>query len=402
MKRMKLAILGGSSPFTAALIDAMLESVEAIGIGELVLYGRNVRNLEIVGRYAQRVLGPCGWTCRQTNCIGVALDGADYVVHQIRYGGLALRAEGERFCHALHLAADETLGPAALITALQMISGLRSTVSSIQRYCPHAWNLNLTNPLSSVTAVMCHWGLTRCVGICELPQVTLEMVAKRCQADVAAVTWNYAGLNHRGFLYAIRRGSRDLVEEFAEWLDHQGIPEISADVIRELQAVPLKYFSLVTDPTTVPPHRAEFLAHLREKILCELSDAPHHSPSSLTMRYLEWYPRAVVPMIAALQTDESSVQVVNVLDSGGVVLEGKAEVSSRKIELLRRPSLSVAAQAWLDRFERHERSFVRTMLAPTERSIRETISFDPVVPASRVTEVTRKLCGTIYELPVSA
>ncbi len=66
-----------------------------------------------------------GWRSTCTTSLAEALDGADLVVHQIRYGDLAGRAADERFAAELGAAADETLGPGALRSALRPAPALR-------------------------------------------------------------------------------------------------------------------------------------------------------------------------------------------------------------------------------------------------------------------------------------
>ena len=80
----RLTILGGSSPFTAGLIDALLYRVEELRPCYLVLHGRNRELLNLVCRYARLRLAPYGWRIDSSTEMQEALAGASIVVHQIR------------------------------------------------------------------------------------------------------------------------------------------------------------------------------------------------------------------------------------------------------------------------------------------------------------------------------
>src|SRR5271163_542825 len=146
----KLAILGGSSPFTAAFIDALAQAGYRLPPCALWLHGRNGQNLESISRYSAACLEPLGWSVNSTTLLREALEGAYIVIHQIRYGGLDGRAEDERIAAEYGAAADETLGPGALHSILRTVSELRSVSREIALSAPEAWVLNLTNPLSAV------------------------------------------------------------------------------------------------------------------------------------------------------------------------------------------------------------------------------------------------------------
>jgi 6-phospho-beta-glucosidase len=209
----KLVVLGGSTPFTVGLIDALTAVAERLPVHELMLYGRHRRNLQLVACYARQQLEEIGWCVQSTTEIAQALTSATLIVHQIRYGGMEQRAACEAYCARVGVAADETLGPAALLSAMLSRPGLRATCLALRRYCPEAWVLNLTNPLSSVTALMLAAGVPRCIGLCELPWVTVQEAAQVLEAPATELEWSYGGLNHRGFIYQLRYQHRDLLRE---------------------------------------------------------------------------------------------------------------------------------------------------------------------------------------------
>jgi 6-phospho-beta-glucosidase len=379
--RLRLAVLGGSSPFIASLFDALAEAGEDLEPGTLVLHGRRLDVLAAVGRYARRRLGPQGWQVDWTGDLASAAEGASVVLHQIRYGGLDARRDDEQLAEELGCPADETLGPGGLLAAIRMAPALRLTAAELQRASPDAVVLNLTNPLSCSTALLASAGVRRVVGLCELPHTTLSLACQLLRVSEREVSWAYAGLNHRGFIYLLDHGHRNLLTELPERLGRATLGGIGADTIRDLGALPLKYFALFGRAAPRPPRRAEFLRLLRERILQELEEDPDRTPPSLGLRSLDWYRQSVVPVLCALHADAAEPAVVNLPAADGIVRELRATVSRGGIVPETAPPTPAAVAAWLARFEAHERRVVAAAAEPTRRTVAAAVEADPLVPA---------------------
>jgi 6-phospho-beta-glucosidase len=387
----KLTILGGSSPFTAALVDALKAAHPAVPPQVLGLYGRNRSHLDLVGRYAETHLGALGWTVRTTTCCAEALSDATCVIHQIRYGGMAGRAADERLAQAHGVPADETLGPAGLAAALRMVPALHDLSALIGRSCPGAWVLNLTNPLSIATAVLSRDGVRHCVGLCELPWYTLREACRFLGLPARAVRWGYSGLNHRGFIHELVYQGRDYLTALPGLLGEERLGGITAAEITELAAIPLKHFQLLRRRGAAGGGRAEYLLRLQANLFAEMRASVSRSPPSLTKRYLEWYPGAVVPVLAALAAGDGRPEVVNVWREGDVAWEVRARIFPGRYEILPVPQPSEAVRRWLEVFAAHERAALAAALAPTRERIENALAADPVVPEKKVGALARAL-----------
>ena len=74
MTRRKVAVLGGSSPFAATLLDELGGgAVEAM---TLSLFGRDREALDLLATYGTHRLGSLGWRVTGTADLAAALDGA--------------------------------------------------------------------------------------------------------------------------------------------------------------------------------------------------------------------------------------------------------------------------------------------------------------------------------------
>jgi 6-phospho-beta-glucosidase len=263
---------------------------------------------------------------------------------------------------------------------MRMAPALRLTAAELECVNPDAVVLNLTNPLSCSTALLASAGVRRVVGLCELPQTTLAQACHLLGVPERDVTWAYAGLNHRGFIYLLDHGRRNLLGELPERLGGATLGGIGADVIRELSALPLKYFALFARRAPRPPRRADFLQVLRDRVLRELEEAPNRTPPSLRLRALDWYGQSVVPVLRALHADAAEPSVVNLPAADGVVRELRATVSRGGIVPDAAPPPPPTVAAWLSRFEEHERRVVTAAAEPTRRSVAAAVEADPLLP----------------------
>ena len=110
--QMKLTVLGGSGIATPELITMLARAQERPAL-DVVLHGRTADKLQIVGgvcaRLAQEAVAPLAVSF--TTDLDSALEGADFVLNQIRVGGYAARAFDEMFPRELGLPGEETVGP---------------------------------------------------------------------------------------------------------------------------------------------------------------------------------------------------------------------------------------------------------------------------------------------------
>ncbi len=424
----QLTILGGSSPFTVGLIDALRGSWPTDGFMHIQLHGRNLVNLRRMRDYAEASLASQPCTVSYTDSIEHALDGADAVLHQVRYGGFAERSRDEDFAANHNVLPDESLGPAGLRAAIRMAPELQRLATLLRTYCPNAWVLNMTNPLSVAVALLAHHGVRNVLGLCELPLVTARIICARLGIREQDLRWSYAGLNHRGFLYdfqlaetrstpsspasptttALNQGPYDnndddilgqLVRALATARTaQQGSPYqpningISDDVIRSLGAVPLKYYRYLSGDVTISRGRAQSVALVREQIEAELQSHPHMQPTSLGQRSMDWYPLAVVPMLAALAAGDGQIHVANYVEaSTGLAREAKVRVYSDRVEPVPSASPPPQVQTWMQRLVAHERAVVTAALDPSRSHIAAALEADPLVPANHARALARAL-----------
>ncbi|MEU4802441.1 6-phospho-beta-glucosidase [Actinosynnema sp. NPDC023587] len=206
---MKLVILGGGG-FRVPLVHRAL--VAAGWVDELVLHDVDAARLASI-----RAVLAGGPRITATTDLDEALRGADFVFSAIRVGGLAGRAADEQVAHAHGVLGQETVGAGGIAYGLRTVPVARDIARRVARLAPGAWVVNFTNPAGLVTEAMAEHLGPRVIGICDSPVGLCRRVAHALGLDavggpgVGGVAFDYAGLNHLGWLQGVRRGDDDLL-----------------------------------------------------------------------------------------------------------------------------------------------------------------------------------------------
>jgi 6-phospho-beta-glucosidase len=393
---MRVSVLGGSSPFTVALVDAIAAS-EALSHElhrwEIVLQGRNVQNLDAVARYARHRLGGFGTSVISTTDLDAALTYAEIVIVQTRFGGLEGRASDELFANELGCIADETLGPCGLLSAFRQMRPVDDLAIRMKTICPGAFVVNMINPLSLTTAMMLRRGVTA-VGICELPRATLQAFAGALRIDPSELYWSYEGLNHRGFIPIARtRDGEDLLQRVVRLAPNAATQMYRNDVLR-LGAIPTKYFALFDDRSSHGKGRAVALMSLRDAIAKDLVADPTQCPAQIANRDMPWYAQAVVPLIAARVGAQSYDATINVAVDGPLVHERRARVFGPRVDILDPAPADGPFRDWLAAFEHHERLCLAALDDPTPYTIGAALEADQITPSNNVRNAAARIFRT--------
>jgi 6-phospho-beta-glucosidase len=94
---MKLAVVGAGSTYTPELVSGLSRDQERVGVSDLALHDVDGERLEVVGGLARRMLARQGFggSLSLTTDLDAALEGAEFVLIQIRVGGQEARLRDE-------------------------------------------------------------------------------------------------------------------------------------------------------------------------------------------------------------------------------------------------------------------------------------------------------------------
>ncbi|WP_433270255.1 6-phospho-beta-glucosidase [Actinosynnema sp. CS-041913] len=198
---MRLVILGGGG-FRVPLVHKALAADGRVD--DLVLHDVDPTRLASI-----RAVLHGGPRVSVTTDLDEALRGADFVFSAIRVGGLAGRAIDEEVAHAHGVLGQETVGAGGIAYGLRTAPVARDIARRVARLAPQAWVINFTNPAGLITEVMAEHLGSRVIGICDTPVGLCRRVAHAL--DVTEATFDYAGLNHLGWLQGVQVGGENLL-----------------------------------------------------------------------------------------------------------------------------------------------------------------------------------------------
>jgi 6-phospho-beta-glucosidase len=322
-EKIRFVVLGGSSIASPELIDSLMNSEGRRSPIEVVLHGRTHHKLEMVGGICQQMVRerPSDLEVGYTTDLEEALEGADYILNQIRVGGLKARAFDETFSREFGIPGEETVGPGGFSNSLRTIPVVLEWCKVIERVAPDALMLNLTNPSSVIQYAVTRYSKVRVIGICNTPLDLSHYVAKLLDAGLEQLNLDYVGMHHFGFITGARRDGKDVMDRVLERVAEFPELGIDSEIIQALRVVPCPYLRYFFHPDRMlarqkgKPARAEQLLELQDSILTEYAHwTGGQKPSALAKRGANWYEKIVVPVLLALINDTRERIIVNVVN----------------------------------------------------------------------------------------
>ena len=334
----KVAVIGGGSTYTPELVAGFAERADRLPLDELVLEDVDAERLDVVSALAGRILRRQGWQGRLTTTLdrAAAIDGASFVVVQLRVGGQAARLVDETLPLRFGCIGQETTGPGGFAKALRTVPLVLDIAEEVGgRSAPGAWLVDFTNPVGIVTQALLDAG-HRAVGLCNVAITMERMVARLLDVAPDRIALGHVGLNH---LTWARAACVDGVDRLPELLDEHGdrIAEdlrLPVDLLRGLGAIPsyyLRYYyaeAEVLREERAGHTRAEDVMRIERELLDLYRDpALDRRPELLEHRGGAFYSEAAARLIASLHAGTGDVQVVNVRNDGALPdLPGSAVV----------------------------------------------------------------------------
>ena len=326
---LKLAVVGGGSTYTPELIDGIAKRADRLPVDELVLLDIDPERLEIVGGLAQRMLSRLGWGGRltATTDADAAIDGASFVLIQLRVGGQAARLIDETLPPKFGTIGQETTGAGGFAKALRTVPVVLDLAERVgRRAAAGAWIVDFTNPVGIVTQALLDEG-HRAIGLCNVAIGFQRRFAARFGVEPERVELEHVGLNHLSWIRRVRVDGVDRLEEIlgeaeADLADEVGVPP---EIVRLTHSIPsyyLKYYYAFDKVLASQRDGAESRAGQVMDIEFELlsmyrNPALDRKPELLEKRGGAFYSEAAAQLIASLHDGRGDVQVVDVRNDAG-------------------------------------------------------------------------------------
>ena len=329
MKEISVAVIGSGSTYCPELVDGFLQAMDSLKLKKISFMDIDERKRTIVDDLCVRMLKNVGNDCEVvfTDDLDTALQGADFVVTQIRVGKLPCRHLDESIPKKYDLIGQETTGIGGFFKAQRTIPVIKKICDRIEAICPDAWLINFTNPSGIITEFILNHTNVKNIGLCNVPIDMLDDV-KEITGEDSEIT--YVGLNHLSWITSVKKNGEELLPGLIE----SGFsPKVMAnikddgfsiDCLKTVQGLPSSYLQYYYCREAKLAHqreddktRAEVCMEIEEQLLEMYSDNELViKPALLEQRGGYKYSLAAVSLIDSIANDKNDVHVVNIKNNG--------------------------------------------------------------------------------------
>jgi len=415
---MKIAIIGGGSTYTPELMEGLINRASALGLSEVVLMDIDRERLDVVGAFAARMIEHAGnpFKLTSTSDRKSSIEGASFVLTQIRVGGQKARHEDEKLGLRHNLIGQETTGIGGMAKALRTIPVIMDICADIEKYAPGAWVINFTNPSGIITqTILCHTRC-KCIGLCNVP-IELKMnVAKFLGVPEKEILLDVVGLNHLGWVRKFIVKGEDITGRIISFLvsaeGPKNIPdiEINPDLVKSLNAVPLWYNRYYYDTESMLKQlkakdktRAQEVMEIEAELLAKYKNPSLTTkPPELEKRGGAYYSKIAVDILDCIVNDLNEENVINLLNQGAipdlpdnVVVETVAHVGKNGAKPQPTQKLEPSIRALIQQAKAYEELTIEAALTKSRSAAYRAIITNPLGPlAEHATEVLNDLLAT--------
>ena len=234
---LKIAYIGGGSRDWAHKLMIDLALCPDL-TGEVALYDIDMdsaRLNEQLGNWihASRLPGIVSeWRYTAVSTLRQALQGADFVIISIQPGSLELMRDEIALVeeYGLFFPVGDTTGAPGLIRGLRSATIYKDFARALATYCPKAWIINYTNPMSICTRTLTRVAPElRVFGCCHevfwVQHMLARIAAQYLDIDIPArneILVNVLGINHFTWIDRATYQGHDLLELLKHHLDQPG------------------------------------------------------------------------------------------------------------------------------------------------------------------------------------
>ena len=413
---MKLAVVGGGSTYTPELVAGLARERERLELTEVVLHDIDPKRREVVGGLATRMLDAAGYEEKLaiTDDLERALDGASFVLIQLRVGGQQARLSDETIPLACGCIGQETTGAGGLAKALRTVPVVLEIAARVRELAADdAWIVDFTNPVGIVTRSLLDAG-HRAVGLCNVAIGIQRSAATLLGVEPERVLVDQVGLNHLTWVRTLLLDGEDVLPDL---LADRG-DELAASVdlpralLERLGVIPsyyLRYFYFHDEELAsqlVGKPRAAEVAEIERELL-ELYRDPTLTtkPKLLERRGGAFYSEAATQLVASLASGAGDVQVVDVRNNGTIAgladddaVEVPARITARGPEPLEQPPLAPEYLGLAQHVAAYERLAAGAAIAGDRELVYKALLAHPLVgQVAPVEELTEQLLAADRE-----
>lgn len=401
----RVVVIGGGSSYTPEIVEGLIARAQALSLAEVWLVdipaGRE--KLEVVGALARRMVEKAGadlevrWTLDRRE----ALEGASYVVTQIRVGGIAARIRDERVPLRHGVIGQETVGPGGFAKALRTVPVVLDICRDMEELCPQAWLINFTNPSGIVTEAALRHTRARVIGLCNNPINMERWFAREFDARPQELFVEYVGCNHLLWAQRVMVRGRDVTPELLRRVEAGG--EWPAGLIEALGAIPCGYHhyyycgdqmlaKLQEAEAAGKPTRGEQIVAIERELFAQYAEPGlAEKPEALSKRGGALYSEAAVRLMASIHGDRRDIQCVDTANRGALsdlpadsVVEVSCVIGAQGPRPLTVGPLRPELRGLLQQIKAYEELTIEAAVNGDRRAALLALVANPLVPSARV------------------
>lgn len=417
---LRVSILGGGSAYTPGLIEGFIRLKDTVPLERLVLMDIDSRKLSIVGAMVKAMLEAemPGTRVDLTQDRMEAIQDMDFILCQIRVGGLAARHLDESIATELGLVGQETTGPGGFSMALRTIPVMVEIARDIETHNPGAWLINYTNPTGLVAEAIHKACPVKVISICDEPMILQEALAGFVGVDPGSLFMDYFGLNHLGWARRVLLRGNDILPVLRQTMQESS--DIDLDKVfgstvmsdpknqLELQNtlrifletgllpspyLQYYYFSdeMIRYRVSTGKTRAQEVIELEKAILADFEKVTAGRKKLEIKRGGKWHADMMIGMLSAIAQDSRSIYIVNVPNRGSMpelpydkIVEVPAVVDASGAHPLAVGNMPASVRGLVQAVAAYEELTVKAALEGSQADALGALTCHPLVPSREV------------------
>jgi len=410
---MKIVFAGGGSTYTPAIIQRFLQSSWGAAIDEISLIDRDPKRLRAMAFLSKIVVGSTG----RRNIITAnermrdGLEGADFIILQIRAGGFAGRHRDETLPLSFGCVGDETVGAGGFFHAMRVIPEVIKIAQEAEEVCPGAWFLVLSNPTGIIVRALLDRYSFPVIGLCDVPFDVAERIASVMEVTPNSLKVTTAGLNHVNYVISIKRKETEILPNFLSgWSGkHEEKLGFPRELVKTLQAIPcVPYMRCFYNPEEVFTEQSERTYSRAQKVeewQQNIFDRYEQQPMEmlgqlLNERQAPLYAEIITSACGALSGKGDKFSAcLTTMNNGAIsgmprdsVVEVPCLLSENRCEPEGSVTLPLPALAIVQNSAIYENLAVQAAFSPTKETILKALLVNPLVGTwPRAVELAKKL-----------
>jgi len=389
----KLVIIGCGSAYTPEIFDGIINRNKVLNITNITLVDINegLNRAKIILAFGERMFRKKGIPCEfsLTTDRRAALKAADFVISQIRVGGIDARIKDETIGLETGIIGQETTGAGGFMNAMRTVPVALMIAKDIEEICPNAWLINFTNPAGIITEAILKHTKVKCVGLCNVPINMQTDAAKVMDLDIHDLHCCFVGLNHLSYIVRVEHNGKNILDTVVERISSnetlmKNIPKVAGvgSLIKTIGIVPSPYLQYYYfENEMLKKQQDEFKQHgkTRGSLVDEIdnvlfdkysNEQLDEKPEELSQRGGSLYSFVALNAIEALSSDTPTEMVLNVMNNGAVdglenddVVEINCMVSKDGVKPVQFGTLPSTARGLIQSIKQYERLTIQAAIS---------------------------------------